>query len=89
MTTNGLAGGTLTYSWYYVDEAGVKQTIKGSATTVDLRAGILDIQTFTAMESFAPYTCASSWGIDISTSPTAIKLGTGVTDPIPSTGCIQ
>ena len=87
VTTNGLAGGTLTYSWYYIDQAGAKQTIKGSASTVDLPAGILVSQTFTPTESFGQYMGAYYWGIDISTSPSAIKLGTSVTDPIPSSRC--
>lgn len=86
VTSNGLAGGTLTYSWYYVDEAGAQQTIPGSTTTVGLKAGVTT-QTFTPQESFAQYGGEYEWGINISTSPSAVRLSLSATDPIRSSGC--
>lgn len=88
VTTNGVAGSTLTYSWYYIDDAGAKQTIPGSTTTEALRPGTVSSQNFTASESFEQYAGEFEWGIDVSTSPGAkLTLGTSVADPIRSSGC--
>lgn len=85
VTTNGVAGGTLTYSWFSVDAAGAQQTIPGSTTTEPLAAGT-STQTFSPSQSFAAYTAAYQWGIEISTSPAATQPGT-TTETIRSSGC--
>lgn len=85
VTTNGVAGSTLTYYWYWVDEAGATHQITKPAT-VDLQAGVVTSQIFTPSQSFADYQAAYQWGIEISTSPT-VKPSPGATDPILSSGC--
>jgi hypothetical protein len=84
--TNGLAGGTVTFTWFSDNDNGSRTTV---ATTgpYPLQSGQTS-QTVSSRQSFLDYQGAVDWGVTVSSSP-ASKRGSVTETMNPySNGCV-
>ncbi|HET9170887.1 MAG TPA: serine/threonine-protein kinase [Actinospica sp.] len=72
VTTNGVAGSTVTFTWISYNDSG-SQTVVG--TTTDTLAAGTTTQTGSAQQSFQAYQGAANWGVTVSTSPAPTSGG--------------
>ncbi|HWG28559.1 serine/threonine-protein kinase [Actinospica sp.] len=86
VTTNGVAGDTVTFTWFTLNDNGSRTTVATSGPYT-LTAGQTS-QTGSARQSFQAYQGAVNWGVSVSSSP-APKSGDASMNINPySNGCV-
>jgi hypothetical protein len=87
VTTNGVAGDTVTFTWFTLNDNGSRTTIATSGPYT-LTAGQTS-QTGSARQSFQAYQGAVNWGVTVSSSPAPKSGGDPSMNINPySNGCV-
>lgn len=87
VTSNG-QGGTLTLNWFYETVTGARNQF--DTTTYPVPSGTTDATLSPPAEDFTTYSDYPTWGVTITSTPTAASgAQTGTIDPNNTSGCYE